>query len=224
MESGSRSPCNRKNLQLSESQTFDRFHEFLRRAQKNITTISSLIITLEKSYEYRKEVESQLATIVSRAEFLENQQREATKAFDDLLSEINETSLRLFRGLRFRKDLYTLDTRQELERFSDLLGGAAAQHRIDDRVSPLALYIKGMGHISRYEYTLAIASLKQCLDAGKTQRVTPDLSAFRQYDKERAVQLLESMLDQATYWIGTSYASTGLYQDSINMYQALSAN
>jgi len=32
VESGSRSPCNRKNLQLSESQTFDRFHEFLRRA------------------------------------------------------------------------------------------------------------------------------------------------------------------------------------------------
>jgi len=33
VESGSRSPCNRKNLQLSESQTFDRFHEFLRRAR-----------------------------------------------------------------------------------------------------------------------------------------------------------------------------------------------
>jgi flagellar biosynthesis/type III secretory pathway M-ring protein FliF/YscJ len=112
--------------------------------QQNITTISSLISTLEQSYDYRKQIEAQLNLISERAKVLESHKAEGEANILNLIYELNEEAVKLFPADIDRANLGLEENRRKMEDFANKLTGLERIRKVEDVLNPFCYYIRGL--------------------------------------------------------------------------------
>jgi tetratricopeptide (TPR) repeat protein len=187
--------------------------------QNNINTISSLVVTLEKSYDYRKQIKEELDEINKRATSLETNRNEIEMVFKNLLAELNSESVKLFVAAIDRISLSDRSNRQMLENFADKMNGIAATRQIDELLNPFCYYVRGLRNVAIYRYEIAIKDFEIAFNKGRADLTASNLANYSDSDKESVKINIEKMLVSCLFFQGISYKNIGNYKESFVKFQ-----
>jgi len=187
--------------------------------QHNITTISSLISTLEQSYDYRKQIEAQLNLISERAKVLESHKAEGEANILNLISELNEEAVKLFPADIDRANLGLEENRRKMEDFANKLTGLERIRKVEDALNPFCYYIRGLSYAGIYQYDLASKDFEIAYRKGRADRAQPKLENFPAHYRDKIKELVNKMLVTCSYFQGVSYKNVGRYPESRNKFQ-----
>ncbi len=187
--------------------------------QNNITTISSLISTLEQSFAYRKEIESQLGQIRERAESLEEERRKSDKVFSNLIESLNARAVELFDVDTDRANLSLAENRSKLESFSDRVNSAGTTREIEDLLNPFCYYLRGLNSIATYEYQAAIEAFETAYRKGLADLDKRELETYAAAHRVNIEKHIKEMLVSCSHFQGVSYKNIGDYAQSRNNFQ-----
>jgi tetratricopeptide (TPR) repeat protein len=187
--------------------------------QNNINTISSLIVTLEKGYEYRQQVAEQLSDIREQTESLERYQEASNLKFGALTAELNSDAVRLFNVEIDRAGLSREENRRKLERFAAKINNAEAIRDIEDLLNPFCYFLRGLHHVATYQYESAISDLQIAHRKGKVDLVDSRLKNYAEQDKENLGALLQDMIVSCSHFQGVSLKNLGRYSEARDKFQ-----
>ncbi len=187
--------------------------------QQNITTISSLISTLEQSFAYRKEIQEELDTLRKRAKVLETHTEESNTAVLNLISELNLEAVKLFLADMDRANLSLEENRRKLEAFANKLTSVERTRDVEDLLNPFCYYVRGLSNVGVYQYELATDDFEIAYRKGQGEMAGPKLTTYAKHDRENITSMVDKMLISSSYFQGVSYKNLGEYEKSGNKFQ-----
>jgi tetratricopeptide (TPR) repeat protein len=187
--------------------------------QDNINTISSLIITLEKSFEYRGEVQEQLAEIGRRAALLESYKEESDIVFRNLIAELNAEAVRLFSAEIDRASLSREENRSRLESFANRMNNAETMRQVEGLLNPFCYFLRGLSSVAVYQYESAVNDFQIAHKKGRVDLVDPKLSNYAEHDRENIERFVRDMLVACGHFQGVSFKNLGNYAESRRKFQ-----
>jgi tetratricopeptide (TPR) repeat protein len=187
--------------------------------QHNISTISSLITTLQQVFDYRTQIQDELGRLGERAKTLESDRAESAAAMQSLLLKLNTESLRLFTPDIERANLGLEDTRRTFDTFASKLTTAERLRKVEDSLNPFCYYVRGLSQLGIYEYDAAIADLTLASRKGRADRVRPELANYAEDDRENLESRLDQMIVASSYFQGVGYKNLGRYADARAKFQ-----
>jgi tetratricopeptide (TPR) repeat protein len=193
--------------------------------QQNITTISSLIGTLEQTFKYREQIEEKLTLITQRAANLELQNQESYALFKSNVDDLNSEAVKLFDSTLDRNKLSFEENIKRLDLFSTKMNSAETARDVKSLLNPICYYIRGLSNITVYQYDSAINDFDISSQKGRAELVAPKLSNYAEQDGENIQKYLKEMLVLSIYFQGMSYKNIEKYQESRTKFQeAISRN
>ncbi len=194
---------------------YDReMRNLVRSFQDNITTISSLIRTLEDSFAYRKKVEDQIAEIEDRAEALEVQRAEAEAVLHDMIADLNSDALRLTSKKTDRRELRLEENRRPMTQFSEKLTSLERMRKVEGLMNPFCFYVRGIARVGVYEYEAALSDLEIADRRGRADLSQPNLHNYAEQDREQVQNRLKQMLVFCSHFQGVAHKNLGNYEAS----------
>lgn len=189
--------------------------------QDNITTINSLITTLEQSYAYRGEIQEKLIEMDERAALLEIRSKESDAVFDDTIIRLNSEAIKLFDTQIDRAGLSREENRRKLESFADRMNRAEATRKIEHLLNPFCYYLRGLGNLAIYQYEAAIDDFEIARTKGRADlsKTKSSLTGYREEDRENIDKYLGEMLVSCSHFQGVSYKNLGEYAMSKQKFQ-----
>jgi tetratricopeptide (TPR) repeat protein len=181
--------------------------------QQNINTINSLITTLEKSYDYRKELQAELADIKGRAKDLEVFAAEGNDVFTAQVLSLNNDALEI------SKECLLLDrTSLNKEKYKALFFNFATRfnqvqsfRHVDSTLNPFCYFLRGLQQINTYQYDSALEDLRSASTRAKKDLQRLDKPYFPEHMRAELPQLLRSLAVIATYFQGIAHKNVGRY-------------
>jgi len=193
--------------------------------QQNITTISSLINTLEQTFKYREQIEEKLTMITKRAESLEFQNKESDILFKSIVADLNSEAVKLFDSTLDRNKLSFEENIKKLDMFSAKMNRAETVRDVKPLLNPICYYIRGLSYFTVYQYDSAINDLDISFQKGRAELVEPKLANYAEQDRENIQKYLKDMLVLSSYFQGMSNKNIEKYQESRTKFQeAISRN
>ena len=186
----------------------------VRSFQNNITTISSLIGTLEQSFAYRKQIESQLGEIQERAKALESHQAEDDIALSGLVEALNRDALTAVPLAIDRTALSLDENRRRMEVFVSRLTVAERSRNVEQKLNPFCYYVRGLNNVIIYQYEPAIADLDIAARKAREDVAEPHLANYPADRRENLQKLLSELLVSCSYFQGVCYKNLGHYGPS----------
>lgn len=187
--------------------------------QNNINTISSLIITLEKSFDYRKQVKEELDEMNKRATSLEANRNEIEAAFKNLMSELNNESVKLFEAAIDRVSLSDKSNRQLLENFAEKMRTASSTRQVEELLNPFCYYVRGLSNVAVYRYELAIKDFDIAFNKGRVDLSDTNLLNYPESVKENIKGNIEKLLVSCLFFQGISYKNIDKYDEAFSKFQ-----
>ncbi|MAU00172.1 MAG: hypothetical protein CL608_23780 [Anaerolineaceae bacterium] len=185
----------------------------------NINTISSLINTLEQSYDYREKVENQLSEMQRRAASLEKSRDESDITFTNRIAELNADAVRLFKTEIDRAALSREENRRKLDRFANRMNSAGTIREVENLLNPFCYYLRGLHNIATYQYELAISDLEVAHKKGRVDLVDPRLINYAEHDRENVMAIVEDMVVSCSHFQGVGFKNLGRYEESRKKFQ-----
>jgi tetratricopeptide (TPR) repeat protein len=182
--------------------------------QNNINTISSLIGTLEGTFEYRRQIEDRLGEIQARARVLETHQAESDVAFEDSVAMLNRDALSTVPLSIDRTAISYDENRRRMESFVSRLTVAERMRNAEPRLNPFCYYVRGLNNVTTYQYELAIGDLDIAARKGREDLVQPKLDTYPADQRENLSGVINTMLVSSSYFQGICYKNLGQYQAS----------
>jgi tetratricopeptide (TPR) repeat protein len=205
-----------KNSEASERYDQE-MRNLVRSFQDNINTISSLIITLEKSYDYRREIQTELSKLNQTALELKTHKDQEDALYKLLVKELNAEAIEIFNFEIGRKALYKPDTKNRLAAFIEKLQKLAARE-MTEMLNPFCAYLEGLAYLSAYRYEEAISKLQAAYGGAEQQLIekNPDLFEIRyRLDLDA---LLNRLLFSSAFFQATSFRIIGKFKESIDAF------
>jgi tetratricopeptide (TPR) repeat protein len=198
----------------------------VRSFQNNITTISSLITTLEKSFDYRKTIADELEKFQKRTQVLEHHQEEGDMAFTGLVSSLNSDALTVIPLGVDRAALSFDENTRRMENFVGRLTVAEQRTRnVEAKLNPFCYYVRGLRNVTTYQYELAIADLDIVARKARQDVTAPNLETYPADRRENLKGLLEHLLTSCSYFQGICHKNLGQYPASLARFkEALDRN
>lgn len=197
----------------------------VRSFQNNITTISSLIGTLEQSFAYRQQIESQLGEIQERAKALERHQAEDDIALSGLVEALNRDALATVPLGIDRRALSLDENRRKMDVFVSRLTVAERTRNIDQKLNPFCYYVRGLNNVIIYQYESAIHDLDIVARKAREDVAEPHLANYPSDRRENLQKLLTELLVSCSYFQGVCYKNLGHYASSrMKFIEALDRN
>jgi len=187
----------------------------VRSFQNNITTISSLIATLEQSFAYRSKIEDQLKEIQKKALSLEHHQEETDSAFGGVLDALNRDAMSVVPLGIDRAALNFEENRRRMEAFASRMTVAERTSKdVERRLNPFCYYVRGLNNVISYQYELAIADLKVASRKGREDLAQLNLANYALDQRENLQSALHDMMVSCSYFQGVCYKNLGGFADS----------
>jgi tetratricopeptide (TPR) repeat protein len=186
----------------------------VRSFQNNITTISSLIGTLEQSFAYRKQIEDQLGQIQERAKALETHQAEDEIALSGLVESLNRDALITMPLTIDRTALSFDENRRRMEVFVSRLTVAERTRNIEQKLNPFCYYVRGLHNVITYQYEPAITDLDIVARKAREDITEPHLANYPADRRENLQGILGQLLVSCSYFQGLCYKNLGHYTQS----------
>lgn len=187
--------------------------------QQNITTISSLINTLEQTFKYREKIESKLTEITERAESLELASQKSDTLFKSIVTDLNSEAVKLFDATVDRNKLSLEENIRKLDMFSSKMNRAETIRDVESLLNPICYYIRGLSNITGYQYDSALSDLDISYNKGRAEVVTPKLENYAEQDRENIQKYLKEMLVLSSFFQGISNKNIDKYQESRAKFQ-----
>ena len=186
----------------------------VRSFQNNITTISSLISTLEQSFAYRSKIEDQLKEIQAKAQSLEHHQEETDIAFEGMLDALNRDALTVVPLGIDRAALSFEENRRRMEAFAARMIVAERTRNVEQRLNPFCYHVRGLSNVTTYQYELAIADLDVAARRAREDLAKPSFDIYALDQRENLKTHLQTLLVSCSYFQGICYKNLGHYSES----------
>lgn len=186
--------------------------------QNNISSISSLILTLEKSFEYRAEVQGELDRLRGGLQIIETSTKQTSDVSNAVVENLNREAVALFDADVDRKNLGREDVTRQLSAFSEKVMSVAAIRNVEGMLNPFAHYLRGLHHVSNYEYQLADQCFALAQSSGSGQARAPSEDLYAREHFARIPSLTEKLLILCSYFRGVGYKNTGKYKKSLEQF------
>jgi len=191
----------------------------VRSFQNNINTISSLISTLEQSYDYRKKIEDQLGKIQDRAFVLESHKAEDDNALTEIVGALNRDALQVVPLGIDRTALSFDENRRRMEAFVSRLTVAERTPNVQAKLNPVCFYVRGLNSVTTYQYELAVADIDITARKAREDLSAPRLENYPADRRENLHRLLDNLLTSCSYFQGVCRKNLGQYAQSRSKFQ-----
>lgn len=191
----------------------------VRSFQNNITTISSLITTLEQGFAYRKQIEDQLGEIRDRAKQLEGQQAQTDTAFEADVEQVNRDALSVVPLGIERLALSFEENRRRMEGFASQLDALERTRRTEGKLNPFSYYVRGLSKVTTYQYEAAIADFDIAARKAREDLSEPKLKTYALDHREHLNESLNNLLVACSYFQGISHKNLGQYVASAKKFR-----
>ena len=187
--------------------------------QENISSISSLILALKESFEYRSQIQQELEDIQKRALVLETDSANANAALRIQIDSLNTRSVDLFSSDIDRVNLAFEENRQQLQAFSERLTTIEATKDASKTLNPFCYYTRALHYVSKYQYDQAIFDLERSSDLGKSDLGKLDSNRYATAHIDGIENLIRTMLVSSQYFQGVCFKNLGKYQESFDKFR-----
>lgn len=193
--------------------------------QDNITNINSLITTLEKTFDYRRQIAEELTVIRDRAKILEIHQAETDKAFESSLVQLNRHALSVVPLGIDRAALNYEENRRRMEAFASQMDAVERARDVDAKLNPFCYYVRGLGKVTTYQYAVAIDDFMIAARKAKEDLAELKTENYALEHRERLKEGLSDLLVSCNYFNGVCHKNLGNYKESIRYFrEALERN
>jgi tetratricopeptide (TPR) repeat protein len=204
----------------SAEQYDQEMRNLVRSFQENITTISSLISTLEQSYAYRKEIESKLGEITSRADVLEKARTEREAKYKLLIDSLNSESIRLFLLGLNRKSISAEENKLLIDNFKSRMENAEIEVDSSLTLNPLCYFMRGLGYMLRYQFRKAVVDFERAHQEAIKEQQKPTSQMYANIDRESIELILREAAARAHYFQGVCLRNIGQFKESLQAYKS----
>lgn len=177
----------------------------------NINVINTLISTLERSYSYRKEVESQIEEINNLVSGISSREKETQKSYEDKVASLNSKAFTVFRTYIDRQKFKLEENKRRLESFY-LDMKALEIYGVKTFFNPLCYFLKALHLFNNIQYELARDALEEARNIGFKESVQPEIAQYGGECTEKEIEKeLARMVDDCYYHLGIIYYNLGDY-------------
>lgn len=188
--------------------------------QNNITAISSLIGTLKESFDYRKQIESNLVKIDKRATELEEAKKKGSDIFKALVSKLNHSAVELAEISHDRTRMNLEENKHKLGSFSQELDNLIANHDTANVLNPFCYYLHGLWDAALYEYEDAHRFYDCAYSKGTADLAAREYPNYSEQHREGIQARIKTMLVWCSFYRGVGYKNTVNYSEAMRQFQA----
>jgi len=187
--------------------------------QDNIQNINSLITTLEKTFDYRKQIADELAAIQDRARLLESHKAEADKTFDLSLAHINRKALTVVPLAIDRAALNYEENRRTMEVFASEMDALERARDIQGKLNPFCYYVRGLSKVTTYQYKLAIDDFRAAALKAREDIAEPKIGNYALEHRDGLKDNLSELFVSCNYFQGVCRKNLGQYAEGAKCFR-----
>ena len=177
--------------------------------RQNMAVINDLIVTLEKNYSYRQEVEKQLDQVNSQLTKVKEYKERAEQSFDERISTLNADAYTIFFTPLDRQNFKAGNLRNRLDTFSDAMNTLERTGSVEGRVSPFAFFIRSLHEFNVARYTAAEKDLEDSRIKATRELGEPTLKLYGEVTSEEVKTGLKQLLADSAYHLGIIKYNSG---------------
>ena len=189
----------------------------------NITTINSLIGSLQHAFDYQAQVSKSLADLDQRIKVVDEFKNSEEIRFRSEVDGLNNRATQIFidcqLGKRDRDAFKQEQNRLALNSISTDLHTFERIREIGGLVSPITLFLRALSRFNSMDYAEAITDLSTARNGAKQQIDSP-LNQYSTWDSDEIKKNLRIILDEVPYHLGIIYYNLGQYEDAKREFQA----
>lgn len=188
--------------------------------QNNITAISSLIGTLKESFDYRKQIESNLVEIDKRAKGIEDVQRKDSVIFKTRVDDLNRSAVELAEISHDRTRMNLEENKHKLSSFSQEFDNLKTNHDVTNVLNPFCFYVHGLWDAALYEYEDAHLFYGDAYSKGTADLAAREFPNYSEQHRDGIHDRIKTMLVWCSFYRGVGYKNTADYSEAIQQFQA----
>lgn len=182
----------------------------------NMTSINSLIGTLEASFRHRATVDSHIDTINKQLEDINQFKTGIEKSLNERLIDLNSAAFSLFQELmrdpgQSREVFKSEENRGRLEHFYVTMNALERMGDVKSRFSPISYFIRALHFFNATQYKPASADLEDARRTCSHQIAEPTTAWYQNSPINEIIEALKRMERECFYHLGIIYYNVGEY-------------
>ncbi len=199
----------------SEEQHAADISQMMTAFRENISTVNSLISTLQGTIGYRNEVEQALAKVNEHVISLDEARKGEERAYQSEAGTLNRVAAELFIRCRVHQEDREAFKREEMKEALDSLAShydtLARTGNLGPLASPVSVFLRGLSFFNSMAYEDACARIAQAREESIKQLSAP-LPQYGSWEPDDTKQRLGVIIKEASYHLGIIHYNLGNYE------------